>query len=737
MHFEQLEPRHLLDAVPLLPDLVPWDQEFRGYNYDWFLDTQEISGRTLMRFSTASANIGDGPLILREGQQRIHQSDGTFTERRAKDFVFHEAHGHFHAWNYAEYNLYEVAVDDGVGALVATSGKIGFCLIDNLIYDLSLPNPWPAAGPFGNCSDGLQGINVGRGDLYWASLPDQWIDITDVPDGLYWFETVIDPDDYMLELDETNNVLRTKVFFGAPHYESDRFEGSGGNYIFFRPTLLGTGDQSEEGLTTHYENDGDSFRWIAPNDGTLNVDLVFDHALGDIDLFVLYVDGEWKELAHATTEQSGEHVSVPVVAGESYYIVVKDSSGFTNPDYDLIIDGPDISPDRFEPNDDFGTAADLGSVDRSETELTAHIAGDQDFFTWTAPETGTLYGTLYVDVRFPHLQGDLELVLYDADQTELVRVENENNVAAIEFPVISGQTYFIRVDTQPGEFIAGYELLVDLLDIEADPFEPNQTRHQPADIGSGDVELTGLTVHAPFERDFYRWSPTTSGLVSVDLLFQHEQGDLDLYWWVDGEDEDEETSTTDNEHLLKFVSPASEYLIEVRGKWDATNPSYDLIIDGPGQPDADLTGNGFVDFQDLTILLAAWNQNVSAAEGNLVDAAGSPVNLADLTTLLAAWTGPGAAGAPQAAIGAPVGRRLAAAQETSTSEGAELQSDVEREAPPQAAAYRRAARRDVRRSRSASGIYGRLQAVAVDRAMAEEDAASRAIVGRRAHRRTR
>ena len=52
---------------------------------------------------------------------------------------------------------------------------------------------------------------------------------------------------------------------------------------------------------------------------------------------------------------------------------------------------------------------------------------------------------------------------------------------------------------------------------------------------------------------------------------------------------------------------------------------------------ADLNGNGFVDFEDLTVLLAAWNQNVSAAEGNLVDAAGTPVNFDDLTVLLAAW----------------------------------------------------------------------------------------------------
>jgi hypothetical protein len=65
---------------------------------------------------------------------------------------------------------------------------------------------------------------------------------------------------------------------------------------------------------------------------------------------------------------------------------------------------------------------------------------------------------------------------------------------------------------------------------------------------------------------------------------------------------------------------------------------------------SDLTGNGFVDFQDLTILLANWNKIVGADEGNLVDADGSVVNFADLTTLLAAWTGSGPAGSPEAAV---------------------------------------------------------------------------------------
>jgi hypothetical protein len=75
------------------------------------------------------------------------------------------------------------------------------------------------------------------------------------------------------------------------------------------------------------------------------------------------------------------------------------------------------------------------------------------------------------------------------------------------------------------------------------------------------------------------------------------------------------------------------------------------IIDVSNSLLADLTNNGFVDFQDLTILLANWNKEVTAAEGNLVSADTTPVNFQDLTVLLADWTGPGPAGSPEAALG--------------------------------------------------------------------------------------
>ncbi|MCH8045008.1 MAG: SdiA-regulated domain-containing protein [Planctomycetes bacterium] len=58
---------------------------------------------------------------------------------------------------------------------------------------------------------------------------------------------------------------------------------------------------------------------------------------------------------------------------------------------------------------------------------------------------------------------------------------------------------------------------------------------------------------------------------------------------------------------------------------------------------SDLTGNGFVDFQDLTVLLANWNSDVDWARGNLSGTFDTPgiIDFNDLTLLLTAWTGPG------------------------------------------------------------------------------------------------
>ena len=66
---------------------------------------------------------------------------------------------------------------------------------------------------------------------------------------------------------------------------------------------------------------------------------------------------------------------------------------------------------------------------------------------------------------------------------------------------------------------------------------------------------------------------------------------------------------------------------------------------------SDLTGDGYVDFNDLTILLANWDTELGAGRGNLIDPLGSRIDFQDLTRLLADWTGPGPNAPMEAALG--------------------------------------------------------------------------------------
>ena len=67
----------------------------------------------------------------------------------------------------------------------------------------------------------------------------------------------------------------------------------------------------------------------------------------------------------------------------------------------------------------------------------------------------------------------------------------------------------------------------------------------------------------------------------------------------------------------------------------------------------DLTGDGFIAFDDLAVLLSNWDDDVPAGLGNLVDAKNTRVNFDDLAVLLSEWTGPDPAGSPQAVLAVP------------------------------------------------------------------------------------
>ena len=105
------------------------------------------------------------------------------------------------------FNLREINSDGSIGDLVASGdSKYSFCL-------LNIRQPFPeltsnaiiADGRGGDSCGNIQGISVGYSDVYNAELANQWIDITGVPEGDYWLETIIDPKNSLLETDNENN----------------------------------------------------------------------------------------------------------------------------------------------------------------------------------------------------------------------------------------------------------------------------------------------------------------------------------------------------------------------------------------------------------------------------------------------------------------------------------------------------------------------------------------------------
>jgi hypothetical protein len=206
-------------AAPLLPDVTVWASRPLGFLYGWTLDTLEQPGRVLLRLTTAIPNLGAGPMELVGGEinddgtqdvyQRVYNDDASFEDFFAGAFIHHDSHGHIHFEGYAEYRLRAVTPGGGVGGVVGTGNKVSFCLLDSLRYIPRVPGTSPDP-QYTSCGS-EQGISAGWADVYDKSLPDQWIDVTDIPDGSYWLEAEVDPEDRLIESDENNNVARIRI----------------------------------------------------------------------------------------------------------------------------------------------------------------------------------------------------------------------------------------------------------------------------------------------------------------------------------------------------------------------------------------------------------------------------------------------------------------------------------------------------------------------------------------------
>lgn len=231
---------------PLFPDLTVRTHPHVTFDTPWFdffepppspgescygSEAEEQDADLCLRFDQVIANDGDGPLELRfivphddtsteqDVVQRVYWSDGTgyFTDRSAGGWEFHPIHDHYHFHALTDSALW-AAGERGqrIGsAPVRTGRKVGYCVADFLL------DAWAQKGNgsrtynapdcfFPASSDAVndylvQGITPGFADVYEWFVPDQYIEVSGLPDGMYVLDTIADPENAIAESDETNN----------------------------------------------------------------------------------------------------------------------------------------------------------------------------------------------------------------------------------------------------------------------------------------------------------------------------------------------------------------------------------------------------------------------------------------------------------------------------------------------------------------------------------------------------
>ena len=196
--------------------------------YGLYADATTRRRRVLLRAANSIDNVGLGPIELHgrrtsprfmRAHQRIYTREGgRIAVRTGARLVFKYAHLRRRWWKFnraAAFRLYRL---DGAGKrtrLVRRGPKIAYCL-----RDLSHTRPGRRASPrrrvYPACKTSplvrrtTIGTSVGWSDIYPATYPEQWIDVTGLR-GCFAYTQVADPADGIYESDESNNSAQVVV----------------------------------------------------------------------------------------------------------------------------------------------------------------------------------------------------------------------------------------------------------------------------------------------------------------------------------------------------------------------------------------------------------------------------------------------------------------------------------------------------------------------------------------------
>lgn len=177
----------------------------------------------LLRFMSSTPNVGKADLFVGDPRDCLEDL-----------FRFSECHQHLHFQEYADYRLWTLQgwenwlarrdltkpTNSGHNARLLDAArksgdlvfgrKQGFCVIDVAPYQFDGQEPGPPK--YQSCSSN-QGISVGWADQYVPLLACQFIQMTDVKEGIYVLEDQVNPEQLFPESDYRNNSSAVRFYF--------------------------------------------------------------------------------------------------------------------------------------------------------------------------------------------------------------------------------------------------------------------------------------------------------------------------------------------------------------------------------------------------------------------------------------------------------------------------------------------------------------------------------------------
>ena len=331
-------------------------------------------------------------------------------------------------------------------------------------------------------------------------------------------------------------------------------------------------------LSIHDPADLDYFCFDIADLTTVDIKVSFFHSFGNIDMELL--DSSQGVMAGSYSQNDNETLSVVLRAGQ-YSILVFGAfdPGVTDNCYSIDVSGalggglpPD--PDDLPPgdNDTPGACSALGDLNLTPeyraTDLTIHTSDDEDYYCFTLSQDSNVT----VDITFVNTLGNLDLELLDA------------SAGLLGFSYGPTDNERVMADLLAGDYIVhvfGISNAINTYNLSINVFGPDGYETPPNDDYSNCSQVTltsapptlffsdtDLTIHNPFDEDWFCFTLPSQGTdwdVTVDVLFEHAVGDLDidlvdsqgtLIQWSDSND--------DNEQILSTLSPG-DYGIRVFG----------------------------------------------------------------------------------------------------------------------------------------------------------------------------